>query len=54
MKKEEILVLEEKLLNLRDKLNEDFIKNIENRSNEAYENLLSTSEQLDEVIAIYI
>lgn len=47
-------MLEEKLLSLRKKLNEDIIKNIGNGSKEGYENLLSTSEELDEVIVRYI
>lgn len=46
--------IKEKLENLREKLNEDIIKNIEYKSKEGYENLLATSRELDDVIVDYI
>lgn len=49
-----ILVLEEELENLREKLNKDVIKNIRNTSVGAYKNLLDISIKLDDVIVNYM
>lgn len=53
-KVKDIIVLKEKLENLREKLNKDIVKNIELKSKEEYENLLVTSRELDKVIVDYI
>jgi len=48
------LVLQEELENLREKLNKDFVRYIEDRNKEEYKNLLSLSKELDEVIVAYM
>jgi hypothetical protein len=50
----EIHIVEEKLFSLREKINKDIVKYIENRSTEGYNKLLSMSKDLDEVIVSYI
>ena len=50
----DIFTIEEKLESLREKLNKDITKNIEDKSKEEYENLLVTSRELDNVIVDYI
>ena len=50
----DISAIEEKLENLREKLNMDIVKNIECSSKEGYENLLGISRELDAVIVDYI
>ena len=49
-----ILVLEEELENLREKLNKDVIKNIRHSSVAAYKSLLDISTKLDDVIVAYM
>lgn len=49
-KSENISLLEEKLENLREKLNHDIIKYINHRDDEDYNNLLTKSEELDDII----
>jgi len=49
-----VFTIEAELENLRDKINGDIIKNIECQSEDAYENLLVTSRELDNVIVDYM
>jgi len=50
----DISIIEEKLENIREKLNKDIVKNTEYNSKEGYESLLATSRELDNVIVDYI
>ncbi|WP_155715418.1 hypothetical protein [Clostridium beijerinckii] len=51
---EETIVLEEKLENMREKLNKYIIKYINNPSEEEYRNLIGISRRVDDVIVNYI
>lgn len=53
-KVEDILILQEELENLREKLNKYVVKNINDTSEEEYKNILDISIKLDRVIADYI
>lgn len=44
----------EELENLREKLNKDIIKYVENKSKEEYKILITLSRKLDDVIVSYI
>lgn len=53
-KVEDILVKEKELEHLREKLNKEIVKYMENTSKESYENLITISRKLDDVIVNYI
>lgn len=53
-KVEDTVVLKEKLENLREKLNQNIVKNINCKSKEGCENLLAASKELDDIIVNYI
>lgn len=46
--------LKEKLLSLREKLNNEVAKNVRYSNKEEYDNLLAISKKLDDVIVKYI
>ncbi|AZV59102.2 Spo0E family sporulation regulatory protein-aspartic acid phosphatase [Clostridium sp. AWRP] len=48
------LTIKEKIENLREKLNNDIIRNIEHKDIEESKSILATSEELDNVIVDYI
>jgi len=49
-----ILVLEEEVETLREKLNNDFIRYLDDRNEEEYKKIVCTSKELDEVIVAHI
>jgi len=53
-KLEDTLALEEELENIREKLNKDIIKYMENTSEVGYRSLIDISRKLDAVIVNYI
>lgn len=53
-KSKDTSAIKEELENLREKLNKDVVKKIEDKSKEGYENLLATSRKLDNVIVDYL
>ncbi|AJH01929.1 hypothetical protein LF65_05412 [Clostridium beijerinckii] len=53
-KVKDIFTIENKLENLREKLNKDTVRNMEYKSKEGYESLLDISRELDNVIIHYI
>lgn len=52
--KENLLLIKERLENLREKLNDDAVKNIECNREKENESLLVISRELDDVIIDYI
>ncbi|OAA91014.1 MULTISPECIES: Spo0E family sporulation regulatory protein-aspartic acid phosphatase [Clostridium] len=48
------LIIKEKIENLREKLNNDIIKNVECKDIEKNKDILAASEELDNVIVDYI
>ncbi|OOM82275.1 hypothetical protein CLPUN_04140 [Clostridium puniceum] len=53
-KAKEIFTLEEKLENLRDKLNMEAVKILRDSSKEEYKDLVDLSKELDDVIVNFI
>lgn len=47
-------VIQKELENLREKLNNDFIRYLDDRNEEEYKNLVFTSKELDKLIVDYI
>jgi hypothetical protein len=53
-KAKDTFAIKEELERLRERLNKDVVKNIEDKNNEDYESLLATSRELDNIIINYI